>query len=268
MDRSRRLPPQHSPRTAKAEVHHVVLPEPRPCWPRKSPRVRRRRRDHPLRNPLRRPATRRAVRHPRRSARLRPPDPFRREACVCGGRNRLRPARTPHRPVPYRAWWRWRRRGSAEPRVDRAGDTCMIADTGLEDIDADTLTRVNELLDLALSAPLDRQAELRAHIDNTILLGSPSRMAMKLSNNRWLPYRHLVLLNRYLNDLASRRILRLLVTMPPRHGKSWTCSRYFPAYYFARFPEHRIILTSYEGRFAARWGGMVRDTITKNRDIL
>lgn len=145
----------------------------------------------------------------------------------------------------------------------------MIADTGLDDIDPDTLSKVHDLIELGetVTDP-DTQRELQAHIENLILLGSPSRMAMRLSANRWKPYRHLVLLNRYLNDLASRRILRLLVTMPPRHGKSWTCSRYFPASYLARFPHHRVLLSSYEGRFAGRWGGMVRDTITANQSLL
>lgn len=49
--------------------------------------------------------------------------------------------------------------------------------------------------------------------------------------------------------------------MPPRHGKSTLASQYFPAWYSGRFPEKRIILTSYEADFAAQWGRKSRDVL-------
>ncbi len=68
------------------------------------------------------------------------------------------------------------------------------------------------------------------------------------------------LLNRYLADLAEHRIHFLLVTMPPRHSKSETCSKYFPAWCVAA--KHlRVILTSYESSFAASWGRKARDIL-------
>lgn len=55
------------------------------------------------------------------------------------------------------------------------------------------------------------------------------------------------------------RTKRLIITMPPRHGKSELCSKYFPAWYLGNFPDRRIILTSYEATFAASWGRKARD---------
>lgn len=46
----------------------------------------------------------------------------------------------------------------------------------------------------------------------------------------------------------------LFVTMPPRHGKSFLISEHTPPWYLTRFPDHRVLLTSYEGDFAAGWG--------------
>jgi predicted phage terminase large subunit-like protein len=136
------------------------------------------------------------------------------------------------------------------------------------DVDPGVRAEVMELLAIAEGAPPERQAEIRAVVERKLLFGSYSALAGATSKGRWKPYDHLVLLNQKLNDLAHRRIQRLLVTMPPRHGKSWTCSKHFPAGYLANFPDHRVVLASYEARFAARWGGQVRDLVKRNSDLL
>jgi predicted phage terminase large subunit-like protein len=52
--------------------------------------------------------------------------------------------------------------------------------------------------------------------------------------------------------------------MPPRHGKSEFASKYFPAWYLGNFPDRRVVLASYEGRFAASWSRKVRDLLTRD----
>lgn len=76
--------------------------------------------------------------------------------------------------------------------------------------------------------------------------------------------RHLSLLNRYLIAAATGRIKRLLITMPPRHGKSMLTSQYFPAWYLGIFPDNRVIFTSYEADFAMSWGRKSRDTLDRH----
>lgn len=51
--------------------------------------------------------------------------------------------------------------------------------------------------------------------------------------------------------------------MPPRHGKSELCSHYLPAWFLGTFPSRRVILSSYEADFAARWGRKARGTIER-----
>lgn len=53
-----------------------------------------------------------------------------------------------------------------------------------------------------------------------------------------------------------------MVFMPPRHGKSELCSKYFPAWYIGRY-RGRVILTSYEASFAATWGRLARNVLTE-----
>lgn len=48
-----------------------------------------------------------------------------------------------------------------------------------------------------------------------------------------------------LQRLSERQFSRLIVMMPPRHGKSELVSRLFPAWIFARNPDEQVILSSY-----------------------
>ncbi|MCL2707012.1 MAG: phage terminase large subunit [Dehalococcoidia bacterium] len=53
-----------------------------------------------------------------------------------------------------------------------------------------------------------------------------------------------------LDDFEQKKITRLMLLMPPRHGKSELVSRRLPAYIFGRNPDARIIATSYNADFA------------------
>ena len=57
-------------------------------------------------------------------------------------------------------------------------------------------------------------------------------------------WHHLVLIDA-LQRLAERKFKRLIVMMPPRHGKSELVSRLFPAWCFARNSNEQVILASY-----------------------
>lgn len=79
------------------------------------------------------------------------------------------------------------------------------------------------------------------------------------SGHRWKAPPHILLLNNKLKGVAAGRIKRLMVWLPPRHGKSEFCSKYFSPWYLGLFPDNRVILTSYESDFAAEWGRVGRD---------
>lgn len=76
------------------------------------------------------------------------------------------------------------------------------------------------------------------------------------------------MLSEALVDAVSGRTPRLLVMMPPRHGKSSEISHYLPVWFLNNWPSKRVILSSYEADFAASWGRKVRNTITGHRDDL
>lgn len=90
---------------------------------------------------------------------------------------------------------------------------------------------------------------------------SIEQFALRFSNGQWQTARHLRFLIDHLEKLERREITRLLVSMPPRHGKSFMIDLFFPAWWLAKHPTNNIILTGYGEQFARRWGGAVRDLL-------
>ena len=80
--------------------------------------------------------------------------------------------------------------------------------------------------------------------------------------NQWAGYRpathHLALADR-LEDVSEGKCKRLMVFMPPRHGKSMLCSEYFPAWWLGQHPDRQIIAATYAQQLANDFGRKVRN---------
>ncbi len=92
----------------------------------------------------------------------------------------------------------------------------------------------------------------------------PAGLARYVTGGRWTLASHLDLLNRRLADVVAGGNGRVLVLMPPRHGKSELCSVYLPAWYLGTHPDRRVILASHEADFAASWGRRSRDVLEEH----
>lgn len=76
---------------------------------------------------------------------------------------------------------------------------------------------------------------------------------------RYIRRPHLTVLGRALQSaFMGNGKKRVMVTMPPRHGKSTTTSEWFPLWVLDQDPTKRVVLSSYEASFAASWGAKVR----------
>ena len=71
---------------------------------------------------------------------------------------------------------------------------------------------------------------------------------------KWKPYAVHRLICDKLEAVMRGEIKRLIISMPPRHGKSQTVSETFPSYYISKFPDRKIILTSRDDTLAGRFG--------------
>lgn len=99
---------------------------------------------------------------------------------------------------------------------------------------------------------------------------SPAALASHLSKSEPVPWyapRHLELLSSKIVEVVSGRLPRLIVTMPPRHGKSELVSHWTPVWHVENWPHKRVILASYEADFAASWGRKARDTIQRYNEL-
>lgn len=74
-------------------------------------------------------------------------------------------------------------------------------------------------------------------------------------------------LDKALQDVSEGRIKRLIVTMPPRHGKSERVSRKFPAWHIGRNPNDEVILASYSIDLSRGFSRIARDTLSAHADV-
>lgn len=77
----------------------------------------------------------------------------------------------------------------------------------------------------------------------------------------WLVRDLCATLQRFSADVAAGRSPRLLISLPPRHGKTMHCAERFPAWHLGRNPKHRVIVASYNL-------GLARDAARAAREVV
>jgi predicted phage terminase large subunit-like protein len=81
------------------------------------------------------------------------------------------------------------------------------------------------------------------------------------SLSRYRPAKHHEVIAAALEEVEAGRMPRLIITMPPRHGKSELASRRFPAWFMGRDPYRQLIFSTYNDDFAQDFGRSVRETM-------
>lgn len=86
-----------------------------------------------------------------------------------------------------------------------------------------------------------------------------------MMNPEWEPAAHLVYLALRLEAIRDGKLRRLIITMPPQHGKTLTTSKMFPAWYLGHHPNHWVIGASYNETKALDCGLAVQDQLNDRR---
>lgn len=89
----------------------------------------------------------------------------------------------------------------------------------------------------------------------------PHTFAAEMSDGLWVPYQYLVMISHIVTTVIARGGGRIMISLPPRHGKSWFTSQWLPAWFLSLWPHKRVLLSTYEANFAATWGRRVRNII-------
>ena len=110
---------------------------------------------------------------------------------------------------------------------------------------------------------VERQAQLRRLTDKVGQVGwrlTPATMAAHLTEGAWVPAKHLLYISARIASAVAKGNARIIMSMPPRHGKSEHLSVWTPIWYLDWFPQNEIMLASYGADLATDFGRKVRDT--------
>lgn len=95
----------------------------------------------------------------------------------------------------------------------------------------------------------------------------PDRPALEVAFGDWLAevspewrwdWRHLVYMRAQLEKITRGELRHLIVSCPPRHGKSEQGSVRYPAWRLAREPRTRVIIAAYSAQLACRFSRKIR----------
>ena len=88
----------------------------------------------------------------------------------------------------------------------------------------------------------------------------PDRRADALHSSYEVARHHRVI-GAALEEVEAGRIRRLMISVPPRHGKTKLASMLFPAWYLGRNPRHSVVFATYNDKYAQDVGAVVKTMI-------
>ncbi len=86
----------------------------------------------------------------------------------------------------------------------------------------------------------------------------------KLMEPAFLAPAHVRLVAAKLEQVAAGKVKRLIISLPPRHGKSWLVSRFFPSWYMGKFPGRQVLNCTHGGDLSTDFGRDIRDLIEED----
>jgi hypothetical protein len=108
----------------------------------------------------------------------------------------------------------------------------------------------------------DSDPELSGIDVNRVWKYLPHTLAVHLSGGKWKPYNYLVRISHLIAEAVAEGNRKLIITAPPRHGKSELCSQWVPVWYLSNWPDKNVLLASYGAELATKFGRWCRNKIS------
>ncbi len=89
---------------------------------------------------------------------------------------------------------------------------------------------------------------------------TPATMAVKLTEGRWIPAKHLLYISTIVATEIAKGDARIILTMPFRHGKSEFLSINTPIWFLEKWPHKYVMNLTYGAELATDFSLRVRDT--------
>lgn len=112
-----------------------------------------------------------------------------------------------------------------------------------------------------------RRAGINLTPEQTVRVASayyPHTLAEMASEGKWRPYPYLAHLSKLLAEKIRQGGARVIVNIPPRHGKSQLLCRWLPAWYLENWPTGRVIACTHSAPLADEHGRWVRNEVGWN----
>lgn len=116
-----------------------------------------------------------------------------------------------------------------------------------------------------LPPDVEFQQDLQAALDprskefKELIKMTPATLAHYRTGGKWNPAEHLLYVAAILAHEITMGDARIIVEMPPRHGKSELCSVHTSTWFLEKFPWGNVMLTTYAADLATGFGRRVRD---------
>lgn len=97
---------------------------------------------------------------------------------------------------------------------------------------------------------------------------TPATLASKITGGQWIAAPWLKYVSTRVATGIARGGARIIISAPPRHGKSELISVHTPTWVLENFPNKNIILAGYGADLTEMYGRRVRDQIREHSDLL
>jgi predicted phage terminase large subunit-like protein len=111
-------------------------------------------------------------------------------------------------------------------------------------------------------------ADASRHLTDPFL--TPATLAMSLwpdGSDMWIPQKHLLYAASRITHAIMKGNGRLIVSMPPRHGKSRLISESTIPWFLQKFVKRNMMFVAYNDDFAEEWGMKAKDIIRARQDL-
>ena len=97
---------------------------------------------------------------------------------------------------------------------------------------------------------------------------TPATFLSHVTAGKWIAAPHLQYISVRIASMVAQGGGRLIVSLPPRHGKSELMSVGVPQWFLENYPNKRVILTSHTAELSSDFSRRVRDEIRMREEIL
>lgn len=122
----------------------------------------------------------------------------------------------------------------------------------------------NEPTDLDLSLEIEGVLDPRSKEFRDAIKLTPATLAHFRTRGKWEPAEHLLYISSILAHEIALGDARIIVEIPPRHGKSEEISVHTPTWFLEKFPWASTILTTYAADLSTNFGRRVRDNFLQD----